>query len=63
MGMAFLDYHDILLRDEDVNLLRGPEWLNDQVGPPVNFCYVGYEVPRFPFEVHAWHAAGNFVLL
>jgi len=31
MGMAFLDYHDILLRDEDVNLLRGPEWLNDQV--------------------------------
>ena len=27
-----LDYGDVLLRREDVDLLRGPHWLNDQVG-------------------------------
>lgn len=26
-----LSYHDLLLRNADLNLLRGPEWLNDQV--------------------------------
>ncbi len=26
-----LDYHDVLLREADVDLLRSPEWLNDQV--------------------------------
>mmetsp|Transcript_18079 Transcript_18079/g.58490 ORF Transcript_18079/g.58490 Transcript_18079/m.58490 type:complete len:198 (-) Transcript_18079:51-644(-) len=26
-----LDYHDILLRGADVELLRGPDWLNDQI--------------------------------
>lgn len=31
MGRACLDYFDILLYEEDVDLLRGPEWLNDQV--------------------------------
>ena len=31
-----LDYHDVLLRQQDVQLLEGPHWLNDQVGvgPP-----------------------------
>jgi hypothetical protein len=27
-----LDYHDVLLYDTDVDLLKGPEWLNDQAG-------------------------------
>mmetsp|Transcript_27528 Transcript_27528/g.46078 ORF Transcript_27528/g.46078 Transcript_27528/m.46078 type:complete len:233 (+) Transcript_27528:446-1144(+) len=26
-----LSYHDVLLRSEDIDLLRGPHWLNDQV--------------------------------
>ena len=26
-----LDYGDVLLRQSDVDLLRGPHWLNDQV--------------------------------
>ncbi|KAK3275228.1 hypothetical protein CYMTET_16630 [Cymbomonas tetramitiformis] len=26
-----LDYHDVLLRAEDLRLLTGPEWLNDQI--------------------------------
>ncbi|GIM15870.1 hypothetical protein Vretimale_18558 [Volvox reticuliferus] len=26
-----LDYHDVLLREQDVSLLEGPHWLNDQV--------------------------------
>lgn len=26
-----LSYHDVLLRRSDVELLKGPEWLNDQV--------------------------------
>jgi len=26
-----LSYHDVLLRRADVDLLMGPEWLNDQV--------------------------------
>lgn len=26
-----LDYHDVLLYDTDVDLLEGPNWLNDQV--------------------------------
>ena len=26
-----LDYHDVLLRQGDVQLLAGPHWLNDQV--------------------------------
>lgn len=26
-----LSYHDVLLRKSDVQLLRGPHWLNDQV--------------------------------
>lgn len=26
-----LSYHDVLLRKADVELLRGPHWLNDQV--------------------------------
>jgi hypothetical protein len=31
MGEKKLSYHDVLLRSEDVDLLRGPHWLNDQV--------------------------------
>eukprot|EP00240_Pyramimonas_obovata_P007727 CAMPEP_0118924856 /NCGR_PEP_ID=MMETSP1169-20130426/2796_1 /TAXON_ID=36882 /ORGANISM="Pyramimonas obovata, Strain CCMP722" /LENGTH=178 /DNA_ID=CAMNT_0006865995 /DNA_START=844 /DNA_END=1377 /DNA_ORIENTATION=- len=31
MGEKVLSYHDILLRQEDLELLRGPQWLNDQV--------------------------------
>jgi hypothetical protein len=27
-----LSYHDVLLRRADLDLLKGPEWLNDQVG-------------------------------
>lgn len=27
-----LSYHDVVLRLADVDLLRGPHWLNDQVG-------------------------------
>jgi hypothetical protein len=27
-----LSYHDVLLRRQDVDLLRGDHWLNDQVG-------------------------------
>ena len=27
-----LDYHDVLLRADDVALLTGPHWLNDQAG-------------------------------
>ena len=27
-----LDYHDVLLYAGDVELLRGPQWLNDQAG-------------------------------
>jgi hypothetical protein len=27
-----LSYHDVVLRHGDVDLLRGPHWLNDQVG-------------------------------
>ena len=30
MGSKVLDYHDILLRQEDVALLSGSGWLNDQ---------------------------------
>lgn len=26
-----LSYHDMLLRHADLDLLRGPQWLNDQV--------------------------------
>jgi hypothetical protein len=26
-----LSYHDVVLRHADVDLLRGPDWLNDQV--------------------------------
>jgi len=32
-----LDYHDILLRGADVELLRGPDWLNDQARCPQLF--------------------------
>ena len=31
MGDRVLDYGDSLLRQQDVQLLRGPYWLNDQV--------------------------------
>ena len=27
-----LDYHDVLLYADDTELLRGPQWLNDQAG-------------------------------
>lgn len=30
-GARVLSYHDVLLRKGDVDLLRGPHWLNDQV--------------------------------
>ncbi|GIL65692.1 hypothetical protein Vafri_19369 [Volvox africanus] len=29
--LKVLDYHDVLLREQDVSLLEGPQWLNDQV--------------------------------
>ena len=42
MGDKALSYHDILLRQEDLELLRGPNWLNDQVfvgiGGPLKFA-------------------------
>ena len=28
-----LSYHDVLLRHQDIDLLRGHHWLNDQVRP------------------------------
>lgn len=42
MDERALDYHDVLLRKSDVQLLRSPsEWLNDQVGRD-GFCsFVG----------------------
>ena len=33
----YLSYHDVLLRHADVQLLRGPHWLNDQVGACIQF--------------------------
>ncbi|GLI60307.1 hypothetical protein VaNZ11_002423 [Volvox africanus] len=29
--LKVLDYHDVLLREQDISLLEGPHWLNDQV--------------------------------
>ena len=34
MSDKVLDYHDILLREEDVDSLRGSSWLNDQASHP-----------------------------
>lgn len=34
-----LSYHDVLLLKSDVDLLQGPEWLNDQVRLPfARYC-------------------------
>ena len=33
-----LAYHDVLLRAADVDLLRGPEWLNDQASCHTRSC-------------------------
>lgn len=35
-----LSYHDVLLRKSDVDILRGPDWLNDQVCPAVLSLYL-----------------------
>ena len=38
MSQKYLDYHDILLREADVKLLHGREWLNDQVNVLDDAC-------------------------
>ncbi|KAK9840308.1 hypothetical protein WJX74_007279 [Apatococcus lobatus] len=36
MTQRALSYHDVLLRQQDVDLLRGNRWLNDQI---ISFCF------------------------
>lgn len=38
MDTKILDYHDILLRKGDVELLKGSGWLNDQARAALYSC-------------------------
>ena len=42
-----LSYHDVLLRQADVDLLLGPEWLNDQVQHQISAVHTGTEGQEF----------------
>lgn len=39
-----LSYHESLLRRSDVDLLRGPNWLNDTI---ISFYFEYLEIDRF----------------
>lgn len=60
-----LSYHDVLLRRADLDLLRGPEWLNDQVQLTAWQCHPGVtslevQTDRTP---HVTHPAAVALLL
>ena len=60
MDDRVLDYHDILLRVRDVALLRGPQWLNDQV---LSFYFAHLQNDgRSPADVAFVDASMSFLL-